>query len=69
VTRDQLALPGEAPDGDRPRVVVCRLCGRPLRDREARLWGLGPECRAKLALRTAPRPPGHPVEQDPLPGT
>lgn len=65
-----LELPGvaEPPSADgRPR-VACRLCGRPLHDREARLWGLGPDCRAKLALRTAPRPPEHPVEQDPLPG-
>ncbi|KAB8160206.1 hypothetical protein FH609_014610 [Streptomyces sp. 3MP-14] len=56
------------PEERRRPPVHCRLCGRPLRDREARTWGLGPECRAKLALRAAPRPPEHPVEQDPLPG-
>ncbi|MDT0321739.1 DUF6011 domain-containing protein [Streptomyces millisiae] len=68
-----LELPGVdepsavAGEGGRPR-VTCRLCGRPLHGREARLWGLGPDCRAKLALRQAPRPPERPVEQDPLPG-
>lgn len=64
-------LPGyeedEVADGRRPR-VACRLCGRPLVDREARLWGLGEECRAKLGERTAPLPPEVEVEQEALPG-
>ncbi|MDF3287992.1 DUF6011 domain-containing protein [Streptomyces silvisoli] len=50
------------------RRVSCRLCGRPLTGREARLWGLGEGCRAKLAERGAPRPPRAEVEQDALPG-
>jgi hypothetical protein len=50
------------------RRVLCRMCGQPLRDRASRLWGLGPDCRHKLALRTAPRPPLHDVDQDMLPG-
>ncbi|MEU5609125.1 DUF6011 domain-containing protein [Streptomyces sparsogenes] len=64
-----VALPGlgEEPLPARRR-VTCRMCGRPLRGREARLWGLGDECRAKLAVRGAPRPPAHDVEQDTLPG-
>ncbi|WP_062216367.1 DUF6011 domain-containing protein [Streptomyces sp. NBRC 109706] len=64
---DQPALLPDPEERRRPP-VHCRLCGRPLRDREARTWGLGPECRAKLALRTAPPPPERPVDQDPLPG-
>lgn len=44
------------------------MCGQPLRDRASRLWGLGPDCRHKLAVRTAPVPPAHEVEQDTLPG-
>lgn len=60
------------PDDELPaearRRVTCRMCGRPLRDREARMWGLGPECRGKLDPRIAPTPPAHEVEQDPLPG-
>ncbi|HLL34073.1 MAG TPA: DUF6011 domain-containing protein [Streptomyces sp.] len=59
--------PPAGPDGERPR-VVCRLCGRPLRDPEARLWGLGHGCRDKLALRTAPRSGPWEVEQEALPG-
>ncbi|GAA1913067.1 hypothetical protein GCM10009716_23430 [Streptomyces sodiiphilus] len=62
-------LPGlEQEPGARGRRVVCRLCGRPLTDREARTWGLGAGCREKLALRTAPRPATPEVEQDALPG-
>ncbi len=48
--------------------MTCRMCGRPLRDRQARLWGLGVECREKLALRTAPAPGRWDVEQEALPG-
>ncbi|TVL89791.1 DUF6011 domain-containing protein [Streptomyces sp. SAJ15] len=48
--------------------VTCRMCGRPLRDRDARLWGLGPGCRHKLHTRSAPRPPSHEIQQDTLPG-
>jgi hypothetical protein len=58
-------------EGDEPeewRRVNCRVCGRPLTGREARLWGLGDGCRAKLAERGAPRPPRTEVEQDMLPG-
>ncbi len=57
---------GEEPAGRRR--VTCRLCGRPLTGREARLWGLGDGCRAKLAERGAPRPPRAEVDQDMLPG-
>ncbi|MDG9706450.1 DUF6011 domain-containing protein [Streptomyces sp. DH37] len=62
-------LPGAPePSGeDRPR-VTCRMCGRPLRDRQARLWGLGVECREKLAVRSAPVPRHWEVEQEALPG-
>ncbi|CAM2964620.1 DUF6011 domain-containing protein [Streptomyces albus] len=63
---ESAVLPGgEATPGRR---VLCRMCGQPLRDRASRLWGLGPDCRHKLALRTAPPPPVRDVEQDPLPG-
>lgn len=62
-------LPGVDPGASAERSPVhCRLCGRPLRDREARTWGLGPECREKLRLRQAPRPPVREVDQDTLPG-
>ncbi|WP_410538834.1 DUF6011 domain-containing protein [Streptomyces sp. KL2] len=66
---EPVPLPGspEPPGEDRPR-VTCRMCGRPLRDRQARLWGLGVECREKLALRTAPAPGRWDVEQEALPG-
>ncbi|MFI1336000.1 DUF6011 domain-containing protein [Streptomyces sp. NPDC020845] len=66
---DPITLPGlvEEPSAPRRR-VTCRMCGRPLRGREARLWGLGDECRAKLAVRSAPRPPARDVEQEMLPG-
>ncbi|GAA1877841.1 DUF6011 domain-containing protein [Streptantibioticus ferralitis] len=56
---------GEPEEGRR---VTCRLCGRPLTGREARLWGLGDGCRAKLAERSAPRPARGDVDQDALPG-
>lgn len=64
---DPLTLPGsgQAPGN---RHVTCRACGQPLRDRVSRMWGLGPDCRAKYALRTAPAPPAHEVAQDTLPG-
>lgn len=57
----------ESPEVERRR-VECRVCGRPLRDATARLWGLGHGCRAKLRLRSAPRPAPVEVPQDPLPG-
>ncbi|MGP3988197.1 DUF6011 domain-containing protein [Streptomyces sp. 3N207] len=50
------------------RRVLCRMCGQPLRDRASRLWGLGPDCRHKLAVRSAPTPPRREVDQDALPG-
>ncbi|MBO8188569.1 hypothetical protein JW592_24310 [Streptomyces sp. DW4-2] len=59
-------LPGSEPVSGRR--VLCRMCGQPLRDRASRLWGLGPDCRHKLALRTAPAPPSQEVDQDALPG-
>lgn len=62
-------LPGfDEPAEGRLR-VVCRMCGRPLHDPTARLWGLGADCRHKLALRSAPRPPERQLEQETLPGT
>lgn len=64
---DPLPLPDDhQPTGEQPR-VTCRLCGRPLYGRQARLWGLGDDCRAKLAERAAPRPGGFDIEQDTLP--
>jgi hypothetical protein len=67
---DEGILPGVPPagEGEPRRRVECAVCGRPLRDATARLWGLGEGCRAKLALRAAPRPPDPGVDQDPLPG-
>ncbi|MGW5018712.1 MULTISPECIES: DUF6011 domain-containing protein [Streptomyces] len=62
----QPPLPGSEPREGRR--VLCRMCGNPLRDRVSRVWGLGPDCRHKLAVRTAPAPPGRPVDQEPLPG-
>lgn len=59
-----LPLPTE-PEG-RPR-IYCRLCGRPLTGRQARLWRLGDDCRTKLAERTAPTPGAFEAEQDILP--
>ncbi|MEV5972741.1 DUF6011 domain-containing protein [Streptomyces sp. NPDC051921] len=60
------SAPGERTD---PRLVRCRLCGRPLTGAASRRTGLGPSCDAKL------HPPGpdvrtrrHEVEQDTLPG-
>ncbi|MFP8907341.1 DUF6011 domain-containing protein [Streptomyces atacamensis] len=66
---EPVPLPGspEPSGGGRPR-VTCRMCGRPLRDRQARLWGLGVECRERLALRAAPAPGRWEVEQEALPG-
>ena len=68
-----LAVPEqpEPPDGEAapgPPRITCRLCGRPLTGQEARRRGIGEGCRAKLRERTAPRPPAHEVEQEPLPG-
>ncbi|WP_369203333.1 DUF6011 domain-containing protein [Streptomyces sp. PU-14G] len=59
--------PGSNPAAG-PKNVLCRMCGQPLRDRDSRLWGLGPACRHKLAVRTAPVPPAQEVAQDALPG-
>ncbi|MGW7291339.1 DUF6011 domain-containing protein [Streptomyces xiamenensis] len=64
---DEPLLPGVDPRAERSP-VFCRLCGRPLTGREARTWGLGPECREKLRLRGAPRPRVSEVDQDTLPG-
>ncbi|MCQ4084514.1 DUF6011 domain-containing protein [Streptomyces sp. RB6PN25] len=58
----------DPPEPDGRRRVTCALCGRPLTGREARLWGLGDGCRAKLAERTAPQPGRFDVEQDTIPG-
>jgi hypothetical protein len=59
----QQELP-EIPQG--LRRVLCSVCGAPLTGREARWWGMGRDCRAKLGLRTGPRQDGHEVEQDGL---
>ncbi len=70
MAEDPVPLPDLALDEGaerRPR-VTCRLCGRPLRGREARMRGLGDGCRDKLMERAAPRPPAHEVDQDALPG-
>ncbi len=56
------------PSAGDPPPVACRMCGRPLTGRAARRRGLGEGCRAKLAERTAPRPPAREVEQEALPG-
>ncbi|MER5962205.1 DUF6011 domain-containing protein [Streptomyces sp. NPDC002057] len=52
-----------------PRLVRCRLCGRPLTGADSRRTGLGPTCDAKLHP-PAPdiRSRRHEVEQDTLPG-
>jgi hypothetical protein len=60
-------LPGSEPE--EPPAVRCAMCGQPLHDRASRLWGLGPDCRAKLHLRIAPTPHTGEVDQDTLPGT
>jgi len=52
-----------------PPAVRCRMCGHLLHDRASRLWGLGPDCRARLRLRTARDPGVFEVEQDTIPGT
>jgi hypothetical protein len=63
-------LPGLATDGELAagrRVVKCGMCGRPLTNREARLYGLGDGCRHKLGGGPAVRAPGRfEVEQDGL---
>ncbi len=66
-TDDGTLLPPVPQDGQRA-TVTCRLCGRPLTGRAARLRGVGDGCLAKLRERTAPRLPEHVVEQEPLPG-
>lgn len=67
---DLTPLPLDASAEPRGRCRVRgRLCGRPLTGREARLWALGDDCRAKLQERTAPRPARSEVGQDTLPGT
>lgn len=65
---DPAPLPGLEPTEGRA-VVPCRLCGHPLTAREARLWGLGRDCRRKLGLDTAPGIGRFDVEQDGLFGT
>lgn len=67
---DPAPLPGlaadEEPAAGRP-VVLCGMCGRPLRAREARLRGLGEGCRHKLGGAPTVRRPGRfEVEQDEL---
>lgn len=67
---DPMPLPLDASAEPRGRRRVrCRMCGRPLYGRQARLWALGDDCRAKLQERTAPRPARSDVAQDALPGT
>lgn len=56
-----------APLGGRRR-VLCRMCGTELHDPISRAAGLGPDCYARL-YGTAPRPDGHHVDQDAIPGT
>jgi hypothetical protein len=64
-------LPGLATDAELAagrRVVRCGMCGRPLKGREARSWGLGEDCRHKLGERTAPDPGRFDAAQETLPG-
>jgi Family of unknown function (DUF6011) len=65
-------LPGLATDAELAAgraVVRCGMCGRPLKGREARLWGLGEGCRHKLGGDVIVRRPGRfDVEQDAIPG-
>jgi Family of unknown function (DUF6011) len=49
-------------------VVECEECHRPLTAREARLWGLGRDCRRQRGERTAPGVGRFDVEQEALPG-
>lgn len=69
MTADPAPLPGldDEPVEGRSR-VTCRMCGRPLRGRQARMWGLGEDCREELRIRTAPQPAEREVEQETLPG-
>ncbi|MBA0050467.1 hypothetical protein E0L36_06015 [Streptomyces sp. AJS327] len=60
-------LPDSVPEP--PDARHCRMCGAVLRDRVSRMWGLGPDCRAKVRLRLAPDPPPNETEQEALPGT
>ena len=48
------------------RVVRCRVCGRPLEGRGARMLGVGGDCAAKFGMRTAPGVGRFEVEQDGL---
>ncbi|MGP4111478.1 DUF6011 domain-containing protein [Streptomyces sp. 4N509B] len=69
MTEETEPLPGlESTESQQLPPVVCRLCGRPLHDRVARQWRLGPECREKLGVRLALDPAAHEVEQEALPG-
>lgn len=69
-TPDPALLPGLATDGELAAgraVVLCGMCGRPLRAREARLRGLGEGCAHKLGTDPTVRRPGRfEVEQDGL---
>lgn len=64
-------LPGLATDAELAAgraVVLCGMCRRPLRGREARLYGLGDGCRHKLGGGPTVRQPGRfEVEQETLP--
>lgn len=69
MTADPLPLPlGDAAEPRGLRPVRCRVCGRLLSGRVARLRGVGEECWAKLGGRMVPRPGGFVVEQEELPG-
>jgi hypothetical protein len=68
---DPAPLPGlaEAEPSAGRAVVLCGMCRRPLKAREARLYGLGEGCRHKLGGDVTVRRPGRfEVEQDVLPG-
>jgi hypothetical protein len=59
------SLPRETPRG-RP-LVTCALCDEPLSASESRRWNLGPRCRRKLGLGSAPGVGRFEVPQETLP--
>jgi hypothetical protein len=50
------------------RVVECEECDEELHDQVSRLYRLGPCCRLKRGIRTAPGPGRFPAAQDAIPG-
>lgn len=72
MTLDPAPLPGLATDEELAagrHVVLCGMCGRPLKATRARLVGLGEGCAHKLGQDPVVRRPGRfEVEQEGIPG-